>query len=182
MPPLDPTGSSFLKSIPVLGGSSVVGAAAIQLLRLALTILTTSSAKHLDDLSSLGATKYFERSAQEDLSAIKAATSARSSVDAGLDAVAAAANQPAIFAALDPNGRSFTSKSSLERMLRYLRESTQLLLSVDRSSAGVESLLQSGKYKLPTKVEVVEKGFAAIGEDLNKLMEGVRGTKYVVNM
>lgn len=47
---------------------------------------------------------------------------------------------------------------------------------------GLASLVQSGKYKLPVKVEVLGKGFKTIEQGLDKLMKGASGTKYVVSL
>lgn len=43
-------------------------------------------------------------------------------------------------------------------------------------------LIESGKYKLPIKVEVLGKGFDTIEQGLEKLKKGVSGTKYVVSL
>jgi hypothetical protein len=48
--------------------------------------------------------------------------------------------------------------------------------------SGLASLIESGKYKLPVKVEVIGKGFDTIEQGLDKLMKGVSGTKYVVSL
>ena len=194
LPYLDSTDSSSLKSILVLGGSSNVGAAAIQLLRLALpaaSILTTSSAEHHAHLISLGATKCFDRSAQKDTSSIKAATPGDSGVDAILDAVTAAATQPAVFTALNPKGPKIYAHPVTGQNVEVPEgvESTgifgqQILGAKGGMNAmpGLASLVQSGKYKLPVKAEVLGKGFNAIEQGLDKLMKGVSGTKYVVSL
>lgn len=193
LPHLDPSGSSSLRSILVLGGSSGVGAAAIQLLRLALSsaiILTTSFAKHHAHLVSLGATKCFERSDQENTFAIKAATPGGSGVDAILDAVTAAASQPTVFTALNPAGPKIYSQvvtgqdvqvpTGINSMAVFGR---QIFRAKGGMTAmpGLSNLVQSGIYKLPAKVEIFGKGFDAIEQGLDKLMTGVSGTKYVVS-
>ena len=194
LPYLDTTANSSLKTILVLGGSSNVGAAAIQLLRLALpsaTILTTSSAKHHDHLISLGATKCFDRSAQEDLSSIKAATPSDAGVDAILDAVAAAANQSAVFTALNPKGpKIYTQPLTGQNVEVPEGVEATAIFAQDifgtkggmNAMPGLANLVQSGKYKLPVKVEVVGKGFTTIDQGLDKLMKGVSGSKYVVTL
>ena len=192
LPHLDSTGSSSLKSILVLGGSSNVGAGAIQLLRLALpsaTILTTSSAEHHAHLISLGATKCFDRSAQEDPSSIKAATPGDSGVDAILDAVAAAAAQPTVFTTLSPQGpKIYTQPLTGQNVEVPEGVVSTVVFAQDIFGAkggmnampGLLDLVQSGKYKLPVKVDVLGKGFKTIDQGLDKLMKGVSGTKYVV--
>ncbi|RYC59646.1 hypothetical protein CHU98_g6569 [Xylaria longipes] len=96
-----------LQSVLVLGASSAVGSAAVQLLRIALpsaTIVTTSSAAHHTHLKSLGATTCLERSAQQDAAALKAASPGGSGVDAILDPVGAGAEAPAVYEALKSDG------------------------------------------------------------------------------
>ena len=194
LPYLDATGSSSLKSILVLGGSSNVGAAAIQLLRLALpsaNILTTSSADHHAHLISLGATKCFDRSAQDDTSSVKAATADDSGVDAILDAVAAAATQPAVFTALNPEGpKIYTQPFTGQNVEVPGGVESSAIFGQDifgtkggmNAMPGLASLVQSGRYKLPVKVEVLGKGFKTIDQGLDRLMKGVSCTKYVVTL
>jgi NADPH:quinone reductase-like Zn-dependent oxidoreductase len=91
----------------VLGGSSGVGASAIQLLRIALpsaTIVAISSAAHHAHLRSLGASPCLPRAAQDDAAALKAASPADAGFDAILDAVGAGTGSPAIFDALRADG------------------------------------------------------------------------------
>ncbi|KAJ5117916.1 hypothetical protein N7448_004432 [Penicillium atrosanguineum] len=195
LPHLDPTGQSEhrLESILVLGGSSGVGAAAIQYLRLALPnarILTTSSAQHHKRLLSLGATRTFERTA--DISDIKAATPGGSGVDAILDSVAAASQQAAIFDALSHTGpklysqvmtgQNITPPKGVKGVVLFGRQifGTKGGLAV---ITGLSQLIESGKFQLPTKVEVVGKGFDAIGPGLDRLMKGyISGNKFVVSI
>lgn len=42
------------------------------------------------------------------------------------------------------------------------------------------SLIQSGRFKLPNKVEIVGNGPTGIQQGLDKLMKGVSGAKYIV--
>ncbi|KAF4630467.1 hypothetical protein G7Y89_g7671 [Cudoniella acicularis] len=172
LPYIDPTGGSSVKSILVLGGSSTVGGAAIQLLRLALpsaTILATSSTKHHAHLISLGS------------------DSKRAGFDAILDAVTAAASQPDIFSAFNPTGPKTYSQvvtgvnvevpQGVDSTLIY---APQIFGEKGGMNAmpGLTDLLQSGKFKLPVKVEVVGKGFDAIEHGLDKLMKGVSGANF----
>ena len=192
LPHLDPTGSSSLRSILVLGGSSSVGAAAIQLLRLALpsaTILTTSSTSHHAHLISLGATACFERSAQDDTSAIRAATPGGSGVDAILDAVTAAAKQPAVCNVLNATGPKLYSQVITGENVEVPEgiDSTAITVQDFFGTKGGQAampslagLVQDGKYKLPIPVDVIGKGFETIEKGLDMLMKGVSGTKYVV--
>ncbi|KAE9366305.1 GroES-like protein [Stipitochalara longipes BDJ] len=194
LPHLDPAGSSSLTSILVLGGSSGVGAAAIQLLRLALpsaTILTTSSAQHHDHLISLGADKCFERAAQDDTFAIKAATHGEVGVDAILDTVQASASQPSIFTAFNPTGPKVYSQV-MTRQTVMVPDGVKSTIVFGRqifdakggmnALPGLASLIERGKFKLPNKVEIVGKGAEGIELGLKKIIKGVSGAKYVVSM
>ncbi|KAI3335277.1 GroES-like protein [Ustulina deusta] len=180
-----------LKSILVLGGSSAVGSAAIQLLRLALpsaTIITTSSAAHHNHLKSLGATTCLERSAQQDTAALKAASPGGAGVDAILDAVGACAETPAVYEAVKSDGPMLYS-------LVVTRPGIVLPAGLQSSMVGgydmikhhpnamkyLAKLVEEGKYKLPVKVQVVGKGFQAIEGNLDSVMT-VSGTKLVVTM
>jgi hypothetical protein len=106
--------SNSLKSVLVLGGSSVVGSGAVQLLRQALPhaiILTTSSAQHHAHLLSLGATKCFERSVQENPSALLAATpTSRELMRSSTQSVQQQASLPSFQPSIQTD-RSYTRKS-----------------------------------------------------------------------
>jgi NADPH:quinone reductase-like Zn-dependent oxidoreductase len=101
------TSTTQPQSILILGGSSNVGAAAVQLLRLALptaAIITTSSPEHHAKLTLLGATVTLERNAQQDAAAIRAASPGGAGIDALIDAVGAASDSPAVLAAFRDDG------------------------------------------------------------------------------
>jgi threonine dehydrogenase-like Zn-dependent dehydrogenase len=139
----------------------------------------------------LGAAKCFERSAQDDTSEIIAATPGRSGVDAILDSVSATAGQPAVFTALNPTvpkiysqvvtGANVEAPEGIKSTVvfgRQIFDAKGGLTAMPR----LASLIESGKYKLPVKVEVIGKGFDAIERGLDKLTKGVSGTKYVVSL
>lgn len=197
LPHLDPTSirKHELGSILVLGGSSGIGAAVIQYLRLALpgaTIVTTSSKQHHERLLSLGATQCFKRSAQDDIAAIMTATPNNAGVDAILDAVGAAAHQPAIFTVLNPNGPQLYSQVitgqevTVPNGVNGTAVFGRQIFGTNGGQAvlaGLVRLLESGQFKLPTNVEVVGKGFEAIQPNLERLMkDGVSGNKLVVSV
>ncbi|KAL2844059.1 chaperonin 10-like protein [Aspergillus pseudoustus] len=194
LPHLSSQASSPLKSVLVLGGSSVVGAGAIQLLRQALpdaTILATSSAQHHDHLLSLGATKCFERSVQDTPSEILAATPDGAGLDAILDAVGAAAVQPAIFAALAPGGPKLYSQVATgatvpipEGVAARLVYGPEMVARPEggRLIPSLGELLEAGKYRLPARVEVIGKGLDAIEPGIHRLQQGVSGSKLVVSL
>ena len=154
-------------------------------------ILTTSSANRHAHLVSLGATKCFDRSAQEDTSSIKVATPGDSGVDAILDAVAAASIQTAVFTALSLQGpKIYTQPFNGQNVEvpKGLQSTAIFAQGIFGTKGGMSampslaSLVQSGKSKLPVKVEVFGKRFKFIDQGLDKLMEGVSGTEYVVTL
>ncbi|KAL7902137.1 chaperonin 10-like protein [Trichoderma sp. SZMC 28014] len=95
--------ANTLKSILVVGGSSAVGAAAIQLLRIALPdaiIITTSSPNNHKHLMSLGATAALDYSTPDITSRVKQASSDGYGVEAILDTVNGVANSPGLLQTL----------------------------------------------------------------------------------
>ncbi|KAK0637048.1 putative quinone oxidoreductase [Bombardia bombarda] len=179
------------QSILVLGGSSGVGAVAIQLLRAALpsaTIISTSSAQHHAHLKSLGATTTLERSAQDNAATIKAATPGGAGVDAIIDAVGAAAKAAAVYDAFKSDGLKLYTlvitgpgveppkgfEVSLVGGITVLKKEPTIMQYLTE-------LLESGKYKLPQKVEVVGQGWESVEKGLDKV-SSVSGTKLVVKL
>lgn len=175
----------------ILGGSSAVGAAAIQLLRLVLpaaAIFTTSSLKHHSHLISLGATQCFDRG---DVSAIKAATSNGKGVDAILDAVGATASDPSAFDVLNAAGPKIYSQVQTGQDVKVPAgiDSTTVrarqlyeLPNGKTAIARLAELLDNKRYKLPVRVGVVGQGLASIQQGVEQLQKGVSGAKLVINL
>lgn len=194
LPYLDSTDSSNLKSILVLGGSSGIGAVAIQLIRIALplaAILTTSSAQHHAHLTSLGATKCFERSVQDNPSAIHAATHDGLGVDAILDTVQAAAGQLRVFEALNsagPNLYSYVMTGKNTVVPEGVKATMIFAQQIFSAKGGMNALpalarlIENDKFKLPNRVEVVAKGFQEIQKGLDANMNDVSGFKCIVSL
>lgn len=194
LPFVDASAQTNPASVLVLGGSSAVGAAAIQLLRIALpkiTILTTSSIQHHAHLVSLGANKCFDRSVEGNDSELKASTPGNLGVDAILDTVAGAASQPSIFDAMNPHGIRLYSQVLTGQQVKIpdgvnstAVQARQLFDLPGGKSAitTLTDLLNDGTYKLPVKIEVVGEGLDAIQQGLETLRKGVSGTKCVVSL
>lgn len=88
-------------SILVCGGSSSVGAMAVQLLRLALPeIFATASKQHHHTAKDLGADQVFDHSSPSLVEELKKASSGGEGVDAILDAVNGVAANPSLFEVL----------------------------------------------------------------------------------
>ncbi|KAH8688107.1 chaperonin 10-like protein [Ilyonectria robusta] len=103
-----PTTEFSPASVLVLGGSSALGAATIQLLRLAApdcTILATSSAKHHSTIiNTLGADRAFDRNSASLVMDVRSASPGSRGVDAIIDAVGAGGTQPDVFDTFEING------------------------------------------------------------------------------
>lgn len=181
-------------SILVLGGSSGVGAAAIQLLRIALpssTILTTSSPAHHSHLTSLGATKAFDRNSPNLVADIRSATDEGKGVDVIIDAVASAATMTNIFDTLRADGpreysQVFTGQQisvpdDVKRTVVFGRKIFDLP-GGKSSMAALADLVSQQKYKLPIQVQNAGRGFESIEPGLELLKKGVSGTKLVVTV
>lgn len=184
--------SNSIQSALVLGGSSAVGAAAIQLLRLALPhvfIITTSSVAHHAHLQSLGASKCLERGAQDDSTVLKASTPYGTGVDVIIDAVAAGASSPAVYQAFRVDGPKLYSlvitgppPKFPEGIQGVLVGGQDMLDAEPDAMPYLGKLVVEGKYKLPLKIEVVGKGWDAIDAGLKRYPAGYSGTKLVVTL
>lgn len=181
------------KSILVLGGSSVVGASAIQLLRLAypsLPIFATSSPAHHDRLLSLGATEVFDYKSPTLISDIKAASPESRGIDIIFDVVGSGASQTDIYDTLDPNGSKkygalVTSKSAtVPEGVTKIETGGWTLLGMpggEQVIPALTELIESGNYKLPAEVKVVGHGLEQIPEVMDQV-RGVSGQKLIVTL
>ncbi|RYP28693.1 hypothetical protein DL767_007090 [Monosporascus sp. MG133] len=163
------------QSILVLGCSSAVGAAAIQLLQMALpsaVIVATSSEAHHARLRSLRATACLERAAQQDSAAPKAATPG----GAGFDAFRA--DGPKLY----PLVMTRPDAKVPERLQVTLVGAQDMLDIEPNPMAYLVKLVGEGKYKLPVKIEVVGKGFQALEKSLERFPFRISGTKLVVTL
>lgn len=181
------------KSILVLGGSSGVGASAIQILRLALpsaTILTTSSPQHHARLTSLGTTKAFDQKSPALVADVKSATPEGEGVEVIIDAVGSGATQPEVFDTLRAagpkeyaevyTGAQFQCPEGVKRHVVLGRKVFETPGGGNAMSA-LADLISQGKYKIPfQEVKRVGSGLEAIGPGLEELKRGVSGTKLVV--
>lgn len=182
-------------SILVLGGSSALGAAVIQLLRLAVpdcTILATSSLKHHEHITSvLGVHSAFDRSSTSLVTEIKSVTTGSRGVDAIIDTVGAGSTERHVFDAFDPNGprryaqvwtggEEIPVPDGVHSVLFRGRDVTRLQ-GGNSIMLALQTLLE-GKYKLPLPVHRVGKGFNALERGLELMRKGVSGEKLVVTL
>jgi NADPH:quinone reductase-like Zn-dependent oxidoreductase len=183
-------------SVLILGGSSAVGASAIQLLRLALPscrILATSSPKHHRHLTeTLGADVAIDRSSASLAEEVKAETEGASGVEAILDVVGAGAKQRDIFNALDPAGPrryaqvwtgddEIKAPDGVESVLFRSRQLPELPGGMNALQA-LRRLMEEGKYRLPVPVHNVGAGLEGLTKGLDLIRQGVSGEKLVVTM
>ncbi|ETS81560.1 hypothetical protein PFICI_06562 [Pestalotiopsis fici W106-1] len=180
------------KSILVLGGSSTVGSAAIQLLRLALPfthITTTSSSPHHAHLQSLGASACLERSSQDHAEELKASTPDGHGFDAIIDAVGAGGSSPAVYEALKAAGPRRCATVITGPPAGFPEGVDGALVGgQDFLDAEIEAmpyltkLVEEGRYQLPVKVDVVGQGWQAIDAAIARYPKGVSGAKMVVTL
>ncbi|KAK3322686.1 hypothetical protein B0H66DRAFT_639070 [Apodospora peruviana] len=201
VPAPPPNNNDKIRSILVLGGSSGVGSSAIQLLRQvlgpAVTILSTNSPANNTHLMKLGATACINRNdntGSKLVSAIKAATPDGKGVDAILDAVSAAEADKMVFEALSSRGPKLycqvmtgPGKVDAPNDVRAAAQPVFGRMTFEapggrRAMSRLAELVEAGNYKLPLRVEVVGKGLEAIPNGLEKLRDGVSGTKLVVSL
>ena len=184
------------KSVLILGGSSALGAATIQLLRLAAphcTILTTSSPKHHYHLTAnLGATAAYDRNSRSLIEDIKLATEGYRGVDAIIDAVGAASTDRRVFKAFDPHGfkryaQVWTGDEEIEvpdgvESVMFRGRDLSRLQGGDNSMASLQALLEKGRYKLPLPVRMVGHRLEGLERGLELMRKGVSGEKLVVGL
>lgn len=188
------TKPSDVNSILVVGGSSGVGASAVQLLRAALphaTILTTNSRKHNAHVINLGATACFDRNAPDIVPTIKAASPTGQGVDAIIDAVAGAGENTKLFETLRTDGprlysQVFTgAQVTIPEGVSAQTVFGRMTFQAPGGTSAMDKLLDlvgRGQFKLPLRITVVGKGFEAISSGLEILKAGVSGTKLVVSL
>ena len=184
------------RSVLILGGSSALGAATIQLLRLAApdcTILTTSSPKHHYHLTaSLGATAAYDRNSSSLIEDIKLATENYRGVDAIIDTVGAASMDRRVFKAFDSNGSKryaqvWTGDEEIEvpdgvESVMFRGRDLSRLQGGENMMAALQALLEEGKYKLPLRARKVGDGLEGLERGLELMRKGVSGEKLVVGL
>ncbi|KAK3369342.1 chaperonin 10-like protein [Lasiosphaeria ovina] len=182
-------------SVLVVGGSSALGAATLQLLRLALppstVILATSSPKHHSHLvSALGATAALDRNSPELAAQARAACPGGRGVDAIIDAVGGASDT--VFDALDPagprryaqvwtGGPEIVAPAGIDSVLFRGRDLPRVYGAADPMPA-LQRLLEQGAYKLPLPISVVGHGLDGLQRGLELMRRGVSGEKLVVTL
>ncbi|KAK1833554.1 chaperonin 10-like protein [Podospora conica] len=183
-------------SVLVLGGSTPVGAAAIQLLRLSLppstTIISTNSPAHdARTTAILGATACVDRNlaAAEVVAAVRAATPGGRGAEAVVDAVGAldGKGEGELWGVLSEGGkcaRVFPGRGGSREGARGTVVMVEMAVpGGERVMRGLGELMEGGRWKLPVEVEVVGKGLESIAGGVQRLREGgVSGKTFVVSL
>lgn len=177
----------------VLGGSSGTGAAAIQLLRKAypsLPILATSSKKHHERLTDLGATFIADYKSTSVVADLKAASPGAAGVDVIIDCVSAGASQTDICNVLDPSG-SRRYASVLTGVSVAVPDGVQFLVAnaLDAISAqggkqlipSLTKLVEEGTFRVPLPVRVVGHGLENVPDVLDEV-KTASGEKLVLTL
>lgn len=183
-------------SVLVLGGSSALGAATIQLLRIALPdclILATSSPKHHGHLTNdLNADKAFDRHSASLIANVKSGTPGGRGVDAIVDTVGVGRTERQIFEAFDPTGprkyaqvwtgdEEIEAPDGVESTMFRARDLFQLEGHKNAMPA-LQALLDGDKYRLPVSVHKVGDGLEALAKGLDLMRNGLSGEKLVVSI
>lgn len=183
-------------SVLILGGSSALGAATIQLLRLtapSCLILTTNSPRHHDYIrNTLGADDAFDRGSSSLIEDVKSRTPGSRGVDAIIDAVGAGAIQRNVFDTFDPSGSKkyaqvWTGDEEIDvpsgvKSILFRGRDLPNLPGNENIMESLESLLEANKYKLPLPVHTVGPGFDVLQRGLDLMRQGVSGEKLVVTV
>lgn len=191
-----PTSGLQPSSVLILGGSSAVGAATIQLLRLAVPrcrILATSSPRHHDHIKNyLGADELIDRNSVSLPLDAKRATPGAHGVDAIIDVVGAGRTQRDIFEALNPDGAKvyaqvWTGDEQIDapdgvHSIMFRGRDLPQLPGNQNIVRTLAKLLQEEKYKLPLPVHHVGHGLSALQRGLELMRQGVSGEKLVVSI
>lgn len=183
----------LISTTQVLGGSSGVGAAAIQLLRIALPdaiIFATSSPKHFALATSRGATAVFDYKSPSVVEEIKKASPSGEGVEAIVDAVNGVQVDPSLFQVLTgpKNFAEVATGQNVKDVPADVKHYLVLGRNLSDAPGGsgalavLGKLVDEGKYQVPVPITVVGKGFDAIGQGLEILKDGVSGTKLVVTL
>lgn len=191
-----PTSGLAPSSVLILGGSSAVGAATIQLLRLAVPqcqILATSSPKHHDHIKNyLGTDAVIDRNSASLPLDAKRATPNEHGVDAIIDVVGAGRMQTDIFEALKPEGpriyaqvwtgdHEIDAPEGVNSIMFRGRDRPQLRGNQNLVSS-LAKLLQEEKYKLRLPVHHVGDGVSALEQGLDLMRKGVSGEKLAMSI
>lgn len=183
-------------SVLILGGSSAVGAATIQLLRLAVPcciILATSSLRHHAYIkNTLGADSVIDRGSESLVKHVKSQTPECRGVDAIIDAVGAGGLQSHVFETFDTQGpkkyaqvwtgdKEIKVPSGVESVLFRGRDLPKLPGN-ENIMRSLERLLEEGEYKLPLPVHEVGHGFDELERGLDLMRQGVSGEKLVISV
>lgn len=190
-----PTTNFKPSSVLILGGSSAVGTAVIQLLRLALpdcTILATSSPKNHAHITTLGINKAIDRNSSTLITDVKSATPGSHGVEAIIDAVGAGSTERHIFGTFDPNGpkryaqvwtgaEEIDAPSGVDSIL-FRNGDLSRLQGGGNIMGSLQRLLEENIYKLPLPVRRVGDGIDGLERGLVAMRRGVSGEKLVVGL
>lgn len=193
-----------LTAVLVLGGTSALGAAAIQLLRLSLPegtpIISTNPAAHKAWVTGvLGATACVDgrdTACKELVAAVRALTPGGEGVDGVLDAVGEFEGDhmdpdlwgvmmdkelpegaPSRVYSCGPEAATWQTSEDILGKPIFLKA-----LPLPEAMRGLGELVDEGRYKLPLEVEVVGKGLEGVAGGLEKLRAGVSGKVLVVSL
>ena len=179
--------------VQVVGASSSIGAAIVQLIHLALphtTIIASCSPQHHAHIKTLGASVTLDYKSPDLVQQIKQSSPAGQGVEAIADSVNGVVLNPSMLDVLT-GPKLFAEVQTGNNVQKVPKDVEQIpIFSSAVFSApggshlfqGLGNIMADGSYKVPIKVESVGSSFEVIQPGLEKLNAGVSGTKLVVSI
>lgn len=180
----------------VWGGSSSVGTAAVQIAKdLGFIVYATASTKHHEYVRSLRASRIFDYKDTDVVSQIvKAVKEDAVHLETAYNAAGALQQIADVLSACSSTGGKIASAIPLKDDHRVAggidvnfvvaptdtKERTEWTSYV--SNEWLETRLASGAFKASPKIEVIAGGLEAINDGLDRLKQGVSGTKFVLDI
>lgn len=155
-------------------------------------ILTTSSPQHHEHLTTIGATKAFDRNSPTLVQDIHTVSPSGLGVDAIIDAVCSCSNQIDLFKVLREDGpmeyvEVFTGvqqqiPQNVRRTITFGRKLFDMPGGKESGMAALAKLVGDGEFRIPLQVKILGKGFEFIAAGLEELRNGISRTKLIVTV
>ena len=183
-------------SILVVDGYSVVGAAVIQLVRLAAPeckILATATPEHQSHVISLGADAVFDRISATLIEDVKrAAPHELRGVNVVIDTIGAIRTIPDLFQAFTSTGpkkyaQVWTTNSAIQLpdgvdLVNFSAQNIAQLHGNQRIMETLEDIIRHGQYKLPLPIAELGYGFDALERGLELARRGSHHDRLVATL
>lgn len=180
----------------VWGGSSSVGTAAVQIAKdMGFVVYSTASTKHHDYVKSLGASKVFDykdtdvvdqivKAAKDDAIHLKTAYDAAGALQQIIDVLSASSSTGGKIASAIPLKEDGPAARGID--VKFVIAPTDTKERSDWASyvfnKWLETKLADGAFVPSPKIEMIAGGLESINDGLDKLKQGVSGTKLVLDI